>query len=58
MKKLSKAEAKKIKGGQPPLCVKICDTEYKYCVASGIPSAQCRVMRQVCIYCECDNLCA
>ncbi len=32
MKKLSGVEIKKIKGGQPPFCERVCNYEYQACV--------------------------
>jgi hypothetical protein len=56
MKKLQKTEMKKIKGGQPPFCVTICNIEYNNCLARGGTLAGCRLERIACIDCECNNI--
>jgi hypothetical protein len=57
MKKLSKIELKKVKGGQPPLCVQLCNYEYRFCLNNGGTLAECRQVRLDCINCECNNIC-
>ncbi len=57
MKKLQQNEMKKVKGGAPPFCVRICQIEYNICRNRGGSLTQCGAERTACIKCECDNIC-
>lgn len=57
MKKLTKIQMKKISGGAPPLCVQICNYDYRFCLSQGGTSAQCQAERAACLNCECNNIC-
>jgi hypothetical protein len=56
MKKLQKKAMKKIVGGQPPLCVRICRWEYQFCLSLGNHPDKCWEAQERCIACECDGI--
>jgi hypothetical protein len=57
MNRLSKTQMKKIAGGAPPTCVRICTIEYNICLARGGNATGCGIERRACIDCECNNIC-
>jgi hypothetical protein len=57
MKKLSLAAMKKIAGGQPEFCERVCNYEYQACLAFGYPRADCQATRWDCIDCGCNGAC-
>lgn len=57
MKKLSNTAMKKITGGQPEFCERVCNYEYQACLAFGYPREDCQATRWDCIDCGCNGAC-
>lgn len=57
MKKISTSDMKKIAGGLPEFCERVCNYEYQACVANGNPREECWATRWDCIDCGCNGAC-